>query len=98
MAKAVLKASNCERNFKFLYDLNLSIEDKIRTIAKEIYRANDIEISSFAQERIDLFKKQVVRLNSEFFKILKNFVLIRALMIYQSVWQKLSIHLVINQN
>jgi formyltetrahydrofolate synthetase len=42
-----------------LYDLNLSIEDKIRTIAKEIYRANDIEISSFAQEKIDLFKKQV---------------------------------------
>jgi methylenetetrahydrofolate dehydrogenase (NADP+)/methenyltetrahydrofolate cyclohydrolase/formyltetrahydrofolate synthetase len=42
-----------------LYDLNLSIEDKIRTIAKEIYRADDIEISSFAQEKIDLFKKQV---------------------------------------
>ena len=61
LAKAVLEASNSERNFKFLYDLNLPIEEKIRTIAKEIYRASDIELSAFAQERIDLFKKQVTK-------------------------------------
>jgi methylenetetrahydrofolate dehydrogenase (NADP+)/methenyltetrahydrofolate cyclohydrolase/formyltetrahydrofolate synthetase len=59
LAQSVINASNSEKDFKFLYDLNLSIEEKIRTIAKEIYRANDIELSTFAQERIDLFKKQV---------------------------------------
>ena len=59
LANAVLRASESERNFKFLYDLSLSIEDKTRTIAREIYRAKDIEISKQAQERIDLFKQQV---------------------------------------
>ena len=60
LANAVIEASNnTKKDFKFLYDLNLSIEEKIRLIAKEIYRADDIELSAFAQERIDLFKKQV---------------------------------------
>lgn len=65
LANAVLRASESERNFKFLYDLSLSIEDKIRTIAREIYRAKDIEISKQAQERIDLFKQQVGEVNKK---------------------------------
>lgn len=33
---------NSDGNFKFLYDLGLSLEDKVRTIAQEIYGAGDI--------------------------------------------------------
>jgi methylenetetrahydrofolate dehydrogenase (NADP+)/methenyltetrahydrofolate cyclohydrolase/formyltetrahydrofolate synthetase len=59
LAEAVVRASNESSQFKFLYDLNLSIEDKIRTIAREIYGAKDIQISEAAQKRIDIFKAQV---------------------------------------
>lgn len=59
LAEAIIRASNNESNFKFLYDLDLSIEDKIRAIAQKIYCAKDIEISDSAQKKIDSLKKQV---------------------------------------
>ncbi|CAF0790869.1 unnamed protein product [Brachionus calyciflorus] len=58
LAQAVLRASNQQSNFKFLYDLNLSIEDKIRKIAQDIYHAKDIQISESAQKKIDSLRKQ----------------------------------------
>ena len=45
LAAAVQKASQITPHFKFLYDLNLTIEEKIETICKEIYRADGIELS-----------------------------------------------------
>ena len=59
LAEAVVKASKQQAEFKFLYDLNFSIEEKIRIIAQKIYCAKDIEISEMAQKRIDLLTKQV---------------------------------------
>jgi methylenetetrahydrofolate dehydrogenase (NADP+) / methenyltetrahydrofolate cyclohydrolase / formyltetrahydrofolate synthetase len=58
LAVAVQQACEQPSNFKFLYELELSIEDKIRKIALEIYRAKDIELSELAKKRIELLKKQ----------------------------------------
>lgn len=43
LADAVIAAANKPSNFKFLYDLNTSIEDKIKTIATEMYGAGEIK-------------------------------------------------------
>ncbi|XP_045603715.1 C-1-tetrahydrofolate synthase, cytoplasmic isoform X2 [Procambarus clarkii] len=58
LAEAVVAASNQPSDFKFLYNLTSSIEDKIRTIAQKIYGADDIEIQPEAQEQINRYKKQ----------------------------------------
>ena len=44
--------------YRFLYDVNDSIESKIETIAKKIYGADGIDISPEAQVAIDRYKKQ----------------------------------------
>ena len=41
-----------ETDFKVLYPDNMSIDDKIRTIAREIYHAGDVDISKKAMEKI----------------------------------------------
>ena len=43
-------------NFSPLYSLNLSIEEKIEKIAKEIYRADGIEISEVAKAKIEQYR------------------------------------------
>ncbi|XP_068219653.1 C-1-tetrahydrofolate synthase, cytoplasmic isoform X1 [Palaemon carinicauda] len=58
LANAVVKASNQPADFKFLYDLKLPIEDKIRMIAQRIYGADDVEIHPSAQEQINRYRKQ----------------------------------------
>lgn len=57
-AKAVINAANQNSNFKFLYDLQLPIEDKIEIIAKEIYGADGIELSEEAKTKINRYKQQ----------------------------------------
>jgi methylenetetrahydrofolate dehydrogenase (NADP+) / methenyltetrahydrofolate cyclohydrolase / formyltetrahydrofolate synthetase len=63
LAKAVVRATNDEKNknnqFKFLYELDTSIEDKIRKIAQDIYHAKDIELSDKAKAKIQSLEKQV---------------------------------------
>ena len=46
-----------KNNYHTLYDVNASIKEKIETIAKEIYRAKDVEYSSLALEKIALYEK-----------------------------------------
>lgn len=60
LAQGVIAASNREdlKNFKFLYDTAPSVEDKIATIAKEMYGAGEIEILPEAQKKIDTYTKQ----------------------------------------
>ncbi|NLI89831.1 MAG: formate--tetrahydrofolate ligase [Epulopiscium sp.] len=54
LAKAVLETlDKKESNFQPLYDLELPIEEKIETIAKEIYGANGIIITPKAQKSIN---------------------------------------------
>ena len=58
LAHAVVRACEQPSDFKFLYDLAMPLDDKIRTIAREIYGAQDIELSELAQQRINLYTKQ----------------------------------------
>lgn len=53
LAKEVVRICDEEEsNFKPLYDLDLSIEDKIRTVAREIYGANDVHFTKAAKQSI----------------------------------------------
>jgi formate--tetrahydrofolate ligase len=54
LAKATERAcaSNDAENFKFLYDVDLSICEKIETISKEIYGADGVDYSDTAKEQI----------------------------------------------
>jgi methylenetetrahydrofolate dehydrogenase (NADP+) / methenyltetrahydrofolate cyclohydrolase / formyltetrahydrofolate synthetase len=45
-------------NFRFLYDLHSSIEEKIAIISKEIYRADGIELSELAQKQVETYASQ----------------------------------------
>eukprot|EP00842_Homolaphlyctis_polyrhiza_P003103 jgi/Hompol1/3794/HPOL_003393-RA len=60
LANAVVTAckSNKPENFKFLYDLDLSIEEKISKIAKEMYGADGIELSEVARKKIETYTAQ----------------------------------------
>ena len=58
LADAVDRATQTPSDFKFLYELDLPIVDKIRTIAQKIYGADDVEIAPEAMEKIELFTKQ----------------------------------------
>jgi len=58
LANAVVRASKEKSDFKFLYGLDLGIEDKIRKIATEIYGAAGIELSPEAAKKIELYTKQ----------------------------------------
>lgn len=52
LAEAVVKAAEQPSDFSFLYDVSLSIEEKIETICKEVYRASGISISG---ERLQMY-------------------------------------------
>ena len=52
LAEKVVLSCDVNNNFKYLYDDNLSIVDKIKKIAFEIYRAVDVEISDVAMKKI----------------------------------------------
>ena len=53
MANSVLKKCDEDSNFRFIYDDNLSIKEKINVLAKEIYHASDVRFSTKAQKNID---------------------------------------------
>jgi formyltetrahydrofolate synthetase len=55
LAEAVVHACEQPKNFKFLYELDMPIEEKIRTIATEIYGADDIELLPVARKKIKQF-------------------------------------------
>jgi Formate--tetrahydrofolate ligase len=58
VAEALVAACESESQFKFLYDLNLPIEEKISTIAREIYGADGIELSELAKQQIETYTRQ----------------------------------------
>ncbi len=57
LAEAVVKACEQPSNFRFLYDLNLSIKEKIEIIAREIYRADGVDYTPEAEAKIEQFTK-----------------------------------------
>jgi formyltetrahydrofolate synthetase len=58
LAEAVVSICEGESNFKYLYDLDTSIEDKINAISKNIYGADGIELSDLARTQVDTYTKQ----------------------------------------
>ncbi|XP_017879830.2 C-1-tetrahydrofolate synthase, cytoplasmic [Ceratina calcarata] len=57
LADAVLAATSKPNNFKFLYDLNIGIEEKINTIAKEMYGAGQIVLTDEVREKIKKYSE-----------------------------------------
>lgn len=53
LAKYIVEQTeNAESKFKPLYDLDLSIEEKLETIVKEIYRGDGVELTAAAKKKI----------------------------------------------
>jgi formyltetrahydrofolate synthetase len=58
LAKAVVAACQKPSHFKFLYPLEMSIKDKIETIAREMYSAGAVEYSPEAEKKIEVYTRQ----------------------------------------
>ncbi|MDO8734676.1 MAG: formate--tetrahydrofolate ligase [Elusimicrobiota bacterium] len=57
LAEAVVKACEKKTNFRFLYELEASIKEKIETIATKIYGADGVDYLPAAEEKIKLYTK-----------------------------------------
>jgi len=57
LAEEVVRLCEQPNDFKFSYDVNLSINEKIETIAKRIYRADSVVIVHTAQKKINQIEK-----------------------------------------
>ncbi|KAK4684626.1 hypothetical protein P7C73_g5544, partial [Tremellales sp. Uapishka_1] len=58
LAKAVIEACKDESKFKFLYDVNLSLEEKMTIIAKEMYGADGVKLSEEAKKEVERYTRQ----------------------------------------
>ncbi len=57
LAEMVVEAANAESNFKFLYDLESPITEKIETIATKIYGAKEVGYTPEAAKQIRSYEK-----------------------------------------
>jgi methylenetetrahydrofolate dehydrogenase (NADP+) / methenyltetrahydrofolate cyclohydrolase / formyltetrahydrofolate synthetase len=57
LAEAVIKAAQKPSHFKQLYPVDMSIKEKIETIAREIYRADGVDYSPQAEEQIERYNR-----------------------------------------
>lgn len=57
LAEKIVEVSKKKSNFKFLYELDSAIEEKMYAIATKIYGAKDINISPKAKEQIEEFNR-----------------------------------------
>ncbi len=55
LAEAVMRAAEQPSDFRFLYDVNLPIKEKIEILAREIYGADGVDYSPEAEEKIALY-------------------------------------------
>ncbi|KAI4253622.1 MAG: hypothetical protein LQ352_003581 [Teloschistes flavicans] len=58
LAQGVIAASQKEKNFKLLYDLDGTVQDRIEKIGKVMYGADKVEFSELAQKKVDTYQKQ----------------------------------------
>ena len=58
LAKAVIMASSKPKDFKLLYDLEGSIQERIERIGKSMYGAEKVEFSELAQKKVDTYTRQ----------------------------------------
>ena len=57
IAKKLVQLVNKEENFKYIYDLNETIEEKINKVVTKIYGASKVNYSQEAKENIDKIEK-----------------------------------------
>lgn len=57
LAYKVTQLCNQENNFKYLYDDNINIKEKIKILATEIYHANDVIYTDLALKKIEKLEK-----------------------------------------
>ena len=57
LAEAVVSACNDQPAFKFLYDLNQPLRERIALIAKEVYGADGADYSPDAAKKLEAFEK-----------------------------------------
>jgi len=57
LAEAVVAACESPPTIKFLYDVNLPIEEKISVRGKEISGADGIQLSELAQKQVETYTK-----------------------------------------
>jgi formate--tetrahydrofolate ligase len=57
LAEMLVTACDQPNDFRFLYDLDLSIKEKIEIICREIYGADGVEYNDTAETQIRLFEK-----------------------------------------
>ena len=58
LAKEVIKLCTQAADFRYLYDDNLSLKEKISKIAREIYRAKEVDFSALAEEKLQKFTEK----------------------------------------
>lgn len=58
LAKAVVIASSKPNDFKFLYNLDGTIQERIERIGKAMYGAEKVEFSEEAQKKVDTYTRQ----------------------------------------
>lgn len=58
LGKSVISAAKEKNNFQFLYPLDMSIKEKIKTIAVKIYGAKEVEYAPLAEEKIRIYSAQ----------------------------------------
>jgi formyltetrahydrofolate synthetase len=57
LGEAVMDAAKQKSNFEFLYPLDLSIKQKIETIATKVYGASGVDYTPEAEAKIELYTK-----------------------------------------
>jgi len=61
LAEMVVSACDAPNDFKLLYPDDMSIKDKIETIAREIYRADGVVYERIAERKIQQYEQQGLR-------------------------------------
>ncbi|KAI9740868.1 MAG: tetrahydrofolate synthase [Claussenomyces sp. TS43310] len=58
LAKGVMAASEKEKDFKLLYNLDGTVQERMEAICKVMYGAEKVEFSELAQKKVDTYKQQ----------------------------------------
>lgn len=58
LAQGVILASSKKKDFKLLYDLEGSVQERIEQIGKKMYGAAGVEFSELAQKKVDTYTRQ----------------------------------------
>lgn len=58
LAQGVILASSKRKEFKLLYDLEGSVQERIERIGKKMYGAAGVEFSELAQKKVDTYTRQ----------------------------------------